>query len=323
MEGKKMGIISDNIGNIIDTIVGDYDNKRSIDKMDLFSQPDSDVVVDIINKLMRIAFPGYYTDKTYRIYNIKTTIATITEDVVYNLNKQIELALRFDKSLNNNTEEELHCRAEDITVKFMTKIPEIRKYLDSDIEALFIGDPAAESKESIVISYPGLYAIAVQRFAHVLYQLKVPMLPRIMTEHAHSKTGIDINPGAIIGKYFFIDHGTGVVIGETTEIGNNVKLYQGVTLGALSTRGGRILADNKRHPTIEDNVTIYSNASILGGNTVIGHDSVIGGNVFITKSVPANTKVSARSQKLRFDSDSGFEEVEPDENGDGTWYYVI
>ena len=176
-------------------------------------------------------------------------------------------------------------------------------YLDTDVEALFQGDPAAESKDAIIMSYPGLYAISVQRFAHVLYQLRVPIIPRILTEHAHSKTGIDINPGASIGKYFFIDHGTGIVIGETTEIGEHVKVYQGVTLGALSTRGGRTLVSKKRHPTIEDSVTIYSGASILGGDTVIGKNAVIGGNVFLTHSVPANSKIYVKNQELNFDGD--------------------
>lgn len=291
-----------------------------IDKTDLFSQPDSDKIYDIIGKLLRITFPGYYVDKDYKIYNIKTTIAAIIEDVTYNLNKQIMLALRYDKNLQDKPQEELTELAEDKTVKFMQLIPTVREYLDTDIEALFVGDPAAESKEAIIMCYPGLYAIAVQRFAHVLYQLEVPMIPRMMTEHAHSLTGIDINPGATIGKYFFIDHGTGIVIGETTEIGEHVKIYQGVTLGALSTRAGRGLIDKKRHPTIEDNVTIYSGASILGGNTVIGHDSVIGGNVFLTKSIPANTKVNVQSQELRFDGEK-INKIDLDENSE--WFYVI
>ena len=170
--------------------------------------------------------------------------------------------------------------------------------LPKDVQAGFDGDPAAKSKEEIISSYPGLFAIYVYRLAHILYKEEVPYIPRIMTEYAHSKTGIDINPGATIGDYFFIDHGTGVVIGETTEIGCNVKLYQGVTLGALSTRQGQQLANVKRHPTIRDNVTIYSNASVLGGETVIGENTIIGGNTFITESIPANTKVSAKSPEL-------------------------
>ena len=312
--------ISENIASIVDAITGDYDNGRPIDKMDMFSQPDSKAIVTLIEKLLRIVFPGYYVDRDYKIYNIKTTIAAVTEDVAYNLNKQIALALRYDDKYADADADTIAEASEDLTVKFMNKIPLVREYLDTDIDALFDGDPAAESKEAIIICYPGLYAIAVQRFAHVLYQLNVPMIPRIMTEHAHGITGIDINPGATIGKYFFIDHGTGIVVGETTEIGEHVKIYQGVTLGALSTRAGRGLMDKKRHPTIEDNVTIYSGASILGGDTVIGHDSVIGGNVFLTKSIPANTKVNVQNQELRFDGGKITEVSNTEKN---EWFYVI
>ena len=169
-----------------------------------------------------------------------------------------------------------------------------------DLVASFEGDPAATSKEEIVFCYPGFYAIFVYRIAHELYVEKVPMIARMMSEHAHSRTGIDINPGATIGSYFFIDHGTGIVVGETTVIGDHVKVYQGVTLGALSTRGGQNLRGKKRHPTIEDRVTIYAGASILGGGTVIGRDSVIGSNVFITQSIPPCTTVSVKSQELQY-----------------------
>ena len=302
--------ISENIASIVDAITGDYDNGRPIDKMDMFSQPDSKAIVTLIEKLLRIVFPGYYVDRDYKIYNIKTTIAAVTEDVAYNLNKQIALALRYDDKYADADVDTIAEASEDLTVKFMNKIPLVREYLDTDIDALFDGDPAAESKEAIIICYPGLYAIAVQRFAHVLYQLNVPMIPRIMTEHAHGITGIDINPGAVIGKYFFMDHGTGIVIGETTEIGNYVKLYQGVTLGALSTRGGQSLRGIKRHPTIEDNVTIYSNVSVLGGETVIGHDSVIGGNCFITRPVPPCSKISVKNPELQMENGTFTEIVE-------------
>lgn len=293
--------ICDNIGAIIDNITNDYNMSRSIDKQDIFGCPDRYAVVDILRKLSRITYAGYYLDKTYRIYNIKTMLASLTEDVAYNLNKQIFIALHFDEKYKGMSDDDICCAAEDITVSFMNTIPKVREYLDTDIEALFCGDPAAESKDAIIISYPGLQAITTQRYANVLYKLGVPILPRVMTEHAHSKTGIDINPGASIGKYFFIDHGTGVVVGETTEIGEHVKIYQGVTLGALSLKEGRQLSSKKRHPTIEDNVTIYSGASILGGDTIIGRDSVIGGNVFLTKSVPAGTKVYVANQELIFD----------------------
>ena len=311
--------ICDNISEIINDITADYEKGRPIDKQDIFGQPDRDSVRDIINKLNRIVYAGYYVDRTYRIYNLSTTIASMTEDVAYNLNKQIFLALHFDKEISKKSDEEIRVIAEDFTVSFMKKIPEVREYLDTDIEALYVGDPAAESKDAIIIAYPGLYAITVQRYAHVLYKLGIPILPRVMTEIAHSKTGIDINPGATIGKYFFIDHGTGVVVGETTIIGENVKIYQGVTLGALSTRGGRGLIDKKRHPTIEDNVTIYSGASILGGDTVIGEGSVIGGNVFLTQSVPAGTKVHVANQELKFTGEGIVQEQ--DKNNE--WFYVI
>ena len=172
--------------------------------------------------------------------------------------------------------------------------------LETDIEAAYEGDPAAESKDEIIFSYPGLYAISVYRIAHELTKLKVPMIPRIMTEYAHGLTGIDIHPGATIGNYFFIDHGTGIVIGETTEIGEHVKIYQGVTLGGLSTSGGQKLRGIKRHPTIGNNVTIYSGASILGGDTVIGDDVVVGGNTFIVNSVEKGTRVSAKKQELKY-----------------------
>ena len=310
-------LICDNISEIIAGITADYEKGRPIDKQDIFGQPDRYAVQEIISKLNRIVFAGYHVDRTYRIYNVNTMIASVTEDVAYNLNKQIALALHFDKEIATKDEEEIRLIAEDLTVKFMKQSPTVREYLDTDIEALFVGDPTAESKDAIIIAYPGLFAIAVQRYAHVLYQLGVPILPRVMTEHAHSRTGIDINPGATIGKYFFIDHGTGVVVGETTIIGENVKIYQGVTLGALSTRGGRGLIDKKRHPTIEDNVTIYSGASILGGDTVIGEGSVIGGNVFLTKSVPAGTKVHVANQELKFDGDA-YQKMEDD-----AWFYTI
>ena len=181
---------------------------------------------------------------------------------------------------------------------FFDELPNIQRVLLTDVQALYDGDPAAESKEAVIFAYPGLYAIYVYRIAHVLYEQKVPIIPRIMTELAHSGTGIDIGAGAKIGEYFFIDHGTGVVIGETTEIGDHVKIYQGVTLGALSTRGGQRLAGVKRHPTIEDNVTIYSNASVLGGETVVGEGSVIAGSTFVTFSVPPHSRVSVKDQEI-------------------------
>lgn len=210
-------------------------------------------------------FPEYYTG--YRL-----------NDLYDRLKEQIEIALLY---ANQEIEQqEASEQADRICGGFFEKLPEVQERLLKDVQAGFDGDPAAKSKEEIISSYPGVFAIYVYRLAHILYVENVPHIPRIMTEYAHGKTGIDINPGAVIGDYFFIDHGTGVVIGETTEIGRNVKLYQGVTLGALSTRQGQQLANVKRHPTICDNVTIYSNSSVLGGETVIGENTIIGGNTF-------------------------------------------
>lgn len=184
-------------------------------------------------------------------------------------------------------------------MEFLRRIPKIRAYLDTDLQATYDGDPAADGKADIILSYPGILATTVHRIAHELFDLKVPLIPRMMSENAHSKTGIDIHPGATIGKYFFIDHGTGIVIGSTTYIGDHVKIYQGVTLGALSTSAGQLLHGVKRHPTIEDNVTIYSGASVLGGETRIGANSVIGSNAFITFSVPSGSRVTIKNQELR------------------------
>ena len=285
------------IENLVDTILADYQLGRDIDKMDLKRHPDKDVVIDMIGKLLRIVYPGYSRDKSYRMYNTKHSLSMLMEDVMYNLNKQITLILQ-----TGMDDSAAKAKAQEISLEFFRRLPEVRATVQTDVEAAYAGDPAATSADEIIFCYPGLYAITVYRLAHVLYDLGVPMLPRIMTEYAHGVTGIDIHPGAAIGNYFFIDHGTGIVIGETTIIGEYVKIYQGVTLGGLSTRAGQGLRGKKRHPTIEDNVTIYANASILGGETVIGRDSVIGANAFITHSVPEATTVSIKSQELQFRS---------------------
>ena len=292
-------IIEHEISQITKSILDDYGTGRNIDKMDLFNQPSKEEIIDIVEDLLKIVYPGYYRDRSYKIYNIKSNSTVTIEDVAYHLNKQILLALKYTAKEENDVEK-LTEQAEKDTVTFLKKIPDVRAMLETDLEAAFQGDPAAKYRDEIILSYPGMFAITVNRLAHELFLLEVPLIPRIMTEYAHSITGIDIHPGATIGKYFFIDHGTGVVVGETTVIGDRVKIYQGVTLGALSTRGGQKLRDVRRHPTIEDDVTIYSGASILGGETVVGKNSVIGSNVFITSSIPADTKVSMKDQDLRW-----------------------
>ena len=284
------------IENVVDAILEDYRSGRDIDKIEFLIRPDKDSVIDIIEKLRRIVFPGYFRDKSYRIYNAKHTLSMLIEDVMFHLNRQLTLVYQSV----GETEEQAQTHAQEVSLAFFNEIPKVRAMVQTDLQAAYDGDPAATGYAEIIFSYPGLFAITVYRLANVLYRLGVPMLPRIMTEYAHSETGIDIHPGATIGKYFFVDHGTGVVVGETTVIGDYVKIYQGVTLGALSTRGGQSLRGKRRHPTIEDNVTIYAGASVLGGDTVIGRDSVIGSNVFITKSIAPCTTVTTKNQELQY-----------------------
>ncbi len=289
---------SEELEEIVSTLLGDYISDRAINHVELFAQPDQEVVQDILDKLIKIVFPGFFREKAYRFYNINSRLTVMIEDVLYNLNKQIIIALGQAPKYENADPEEIRQAARNISHEFFLRIPKVREYVETDVQAFFEGDPAAFNRSEIILCYPGLRAIVTARLAHELHVLGVPLIPRMMTERAHSRTGIDIHPGATIGKYFFIDHGTGIVIGETTEIGDYVKIYQGVTIGALSTRGGQSLRGVKRHPTIEDRVTIYAGASILGGETVIGHDAVIGSNVFITSSIAPGARVSIKNQEL-------------------------
>ena len=312
------------INDLTKNILADFEGSRTIDEVKAYDHPDNEIIVNIIESLRRIIFPGYFRNKSYRVYTVRNNISMILEDVICKLIKQISIVLRYDEKYVMLGDEEITDNAERITFEFLNKLPKIRELIETDVQAAYDGDPAAYNKDEIIYSYPGLYAILVNRLAHELFLLGVPLIPRVMTEHAHSKTGIDIHPGATIGRYFFIDHGTGIVIGETTEIGDNVKVYQGVTLGALSTRGGQSLRNKKRHPTIEDNVTIYSGASILGGETVVGKDAVIGGNAFITRSVPAGAKVSIKNQELRYNFDSPVDQVKKaDLDPEESWFYII
>lgn len=292
--------IEQEVKNIVQLIMNDYTKPGAINKGDTFNQPHKDEIISIIKNLQYIIFPGYFNNKILKSYHMEYQLGAVIEDVTYQLNKQISFALRYNPVYADATKEVVDKESEEITISFMKRIPDIRECLETDVEAAYEGDPAAYSKDEIIFSYPGIFAIMINRIAHELYKLQVPLIPRIMTEHAHSITGIDIHPGATIGKYFFIDHGTGIVIGETTQIGEHVKIYQGVTLGAVSTKGGQNLRGQKRHPTIEDGVTIYSGASILGGNTIIGQEVVIGSNAFVTSSVPCMTKVSTKNPELQF-----------------------
>ena len=309
------------VNQLVEAIIEDYDKGRDIDDViENFTNPNKDDIIKILDQLRNVIFPGYYKNKNYYVYTVRNNLSMQLEDVLYNLSKQISRVLKYLPKYAGWEERELLREGEKLSLQFLGKITQIRALIQTDLQAAYDGDPAAFNKPEIIFSYPGLYAIMVNRIAHELYLLGIPLIPRMMTEYAHTQTGIDIHPGAVLGKYFFIDHGTGIVIGETAIIGDYVKIYQGVTVGALSTRGGQKLNGKKRHPTIEDNVTIYAGASILGGDTVIGHDSVIGGNAFITTSIPPNTRVSIKNQELEYKQGKGNnKEINQSEE----WYYII
>lgn len=285
------------LNRIVKEISENYANEELFYMKEGHQMPDRNCIVHIIMGLREITFPGYF-DKEHLGENMPQFFLGHKLTNLYKvLHAQIQSAFLQQGKYSVN-ETEIREQTNEICNDFFARFPKIQNMILKDVQAAYDGDPAAHSKEEIIFCYPGLLAVFIYRFAHELYLKKVPFIPRIMTEYAHAHTGIDINPGATIGEYFFIDHGTGVVIGETTNIGNYVKVYQGVTLGALSTRSGQLLRDVKRHPTIEDNVTIYSNSSILGGETVIGKGSVIGGNAFITESIPAGSRVSVKDQDI-------------------------
>lgn len=277
-------------------IASNYEESEILMLQNEGSLPDRNVIIEIIKDIRSVIFPGYFDGKFCAGAAPEYFIGHSLTEIYDKLYSQVVRALSYRKGSAASVEK----RAEEICNDFFGALPDIQRMLLKDVEAGFNGDPAAKSKEEIICSYPGFFAIYVYRIAHRLYMSDVPFIPRIMTEYAHGETGIDINSGAEIGEYFFIDHGTGVVVGETTVIGNNVKLYQGVTLGALSTKSGQKLAGKKRHPTVEDAVTIYANATILGGETVIGERCVVGGNTFVTSSVDKDIKVSAKTQELNF-----------------------
>ena len=317
------GIIKEyEVDQIVQNIFSDFEGGKNIDAINIYNKPDKAEVRDLVDDLFRIIFPGYFRDRSYKIFNPKNSFAVTLEDIFYHLNKQVTLALDFCKRQGTMTEDERELESYRVCKVFFERIPAVREFIESDLIAAFDGDPAAGCMEEIILAYPGLMATTVYRIAHELYKLDIPVLPRLMTEYAHSETGIDIHPGATIGKYFFIDHGTGIVIGETAVIGENVKIYQGVTIGALSTKGGQKLSGKKRHPTICDNVTIYAGASILGGDTVIGKNSVIGGNTFITRSVGPDTRVSMKNLEMEYRTNNNEIKTEELSQGDD-WYYMI
>lgn len=303
--------------HLVESLLESYQEHEIICNIDSENRLNREMIIRICEMVREVLFPGYFDDKKLKSSTIRYHVGELLENIEYELTKQVEKALNYvggnqpaccaqEECTDKNCAQadcagkQHRAEAEKIVTEFLHRLPWLRDMLAKDVQAAYDGDPAAYNTDEVIFSYPGVFAITVNRIAHELHVLGVPMIPRIMTEHAHSLTGIDIHPGATIGEYFFIDHGTGVVVGETTIIGKNVKIYQGVTLGALSTRGGQSLRNVKRHPTLKDNVTVYSGASILGGETVIGEGAVIGSNAFITSSVPDHTRVSIKNPELQF-----------------------
>jgi serine O-acetyltransferase len=288
------------IPRIVDELVLSCEREDCFDHVSLEQLPSRDGLIDILERARRILYPGYFFNSRVDRMNLGYYFGQEGTAFFELLSEQITLAVRHECLRHDLPCTHCQERGENEAVLFMRSLPALRKALALDVRAAYEGDPASQSTDEIIFSYPGLFAITVYRIAHEFHKMGIPLIPRIMTEHAHSLTGIDIHPGAEIGESFFIDHGTGVVIGETTVIGKRVRLYQGVTLGALSVPRGatETLRAKKRHPTIEDDVIIYSGATVLGGETIIGARSVIGGNVWITESIPPDTKVFLKRPEL-------------------------
>ena len=290
------------IPQIVDRMLSAWSSKDSFEHISPVSMPSQEKVIELVLQARRIVFPGYFTQTKLHASNIEYYIGQETTDLYERVTEQITMAIRHDCRRNNRPCTNCEQESATLAYTFIDKLPDVTATLAEDIRATLAGDPAIKSPDEVIFCYPGLFATLTYRLAHELYLLEVPIIPRIMTEFAHSQTGIDIHPGATIDEGLFIDHGTGVVIGETTKIGKNVRIYQGVTLGALSLprNAGEQLKNTKRHPTIEDDVIIYSNTTILGGNTIIGKGSVIGGNNWITESVVAGSKVLLKKPELVF-----------------------
>ncbi len=284
---------------LVDEILESYQTYPETCSIDTGLRLNRDEIIDILEKIRCLVYPGFFEMKNLNSDSISYHVGELLEDIHSRLVIQVSRSLWHSEQPPKD-KAEADEKAELIVQQFLGRIPYLREILATDVQAAYDGDPAAFNTDEVIFSYPGVFAITVNRIAHELHILGVPLIPRMMTEYAHNLTGIDIHPGATIGDYFFIDHGTGVVVGETTEIGDRVKIYQGVTLGALSTRGGQSWRHMKRHPTLEDDVTVYSGASILGGETVIGAGAIIGSNAFITSSVPAGTRVSIKNPELQF-----------------------
>jgi serine O-acetyltransferase len=297
--------IGDKLPGMVDILVASYHRESRIQHIDRAYLPSRSEIVELLERLIELMYPGFRGRQYLTAHNVAYHVGELRPRISEVTFRQITQCLCYQAELEEKaspTDGRPGDQARDLTMVFLNRLPAIRERLAGDVQAAYDGDPAALNTDEIILAYPGLLAVTVHRLAHELYLLDVPLMARIMSEWAHTHTGVDIHPGARIGRNFFIDHATGVVIGETTDIGDNVKLYQGVTLGALSfpkDERGRLIRGAKRHPTVEDHVTIYANAIILGGDTVIGKGAVIGGSVFITSSVPAGATVTFTPPELR------------------------
>jgi len=286
------------VTNLTNELVASYTRVGGINHLDGKNLPSKRAITAITQDLLRLLFPGFFDEKPLHSSEIKTVTASLLDLVLGKLETEIRKSLEYNPP-DNLQKKDIPKAAHSLTLEFLGSLPRLREVLQTDMEAAYDGDPAAKSKEEVLVSYPFVEAIAVQRLAHELYLKNVALIPRIMTEWAHFRSGMDLHPGAQIGSHFFVDHCTGTVVGETTTIGNHVKMYHGVTLGAKSTSAVEQLRGKKRHPTIEDRVTIYPGATILGGETVIGAGSTIGGNVFLMESVPPNSIVLYDAPEMR------------------------
>jgi serine O-acetyltransferase len=294
-------VVNQKVTELKDRLMQSYDCVGGINHLDGKNLPSKSAIASITVDLLFLLFPGFFEEKSFHASEVRAKTAALMESVARKLQTEIYKSLEYAPP-SGLLKKDFSNAARNLTVELFEALPRIRAVLQTDAEAAYEGDPAAMSKEEVIVAYPFIEAIAVQRLAHELYLRKVALIPRIMTEWAHSRTGMDLHPGATIGTHFFIDHGTGTVVGETCSIGNHVKMYHGVTLGARSTSGGQELRGKKRHPTIEDDVTIYPGATILGGETVIGTGSTIGGNVFLMHSVPANCLVTNADVEVEISS---------------------
>ncbi len=279
------------VTELTDRLIASYARVGGINHLDGKNLPSKTAICAITVDLLRLLFPGFFDERSIHSSQLKAEIAILMDSVLERLEEEVYKSLEYAPPENLDKRDASRL-AHSLTLDFLSNLPRVRDLLQTDTEAAYQGDPAALSKEEVIVAYPFVEAIAVQRLAHELYLQKIPLIPRMMTEWAHGRTGIDLHPGARIGSHFFIDHGTGTVIGETAVIGKHVKLYQGVGLVARSLAGGQALRGQRRHPTVQDNVTIYANATIVGGETVVGAGSTIGASVFLNQSVPPNSLVT-------------------------------